>query len=64
VDGARGAAAARLLATDHHGGAVPAALRPRVRNPRQAGIRSCGSTCSGFSGTPRSTSSSCPRSGS
>ena len=62
VDGARGAVAARVLAADHHGRAVPAAVRPAssghsvLRSDRAAATRCCGSTCSGSSAIPRSTS--------
>ena len=46
-----------------------AAARPQLRDARsstrrRAARRCCGSTCSGSSATPRSTSSCCPRSGS
>ena len=41
----------------------PAPRRPRLRPGRRWRARSCGSTCSGSSGTPRCTSWCCPTSG-
>ena len=61
LDGAGRAVPAGVLAADHHGRAVPAAVRPPVGHRassirRAVAIRCCGSTCSGCSAIPRSTS--------
>ena len=61
VDGARDAAPAGVLAADHHGRrcsscSSTAGGAPTSSIRRPAATRSCGSTCSGCSATPRSTS--------
>ena len=61
LDGAGHAVPAAVRHPGHHRGAVPAHVRPALRRQllqrrRQAPTRCCGSTCSGSSATPRSTS--------
>ena len=61
LDAARHPVPAAVRPAGHHRGAVPADLRPSLRTPTsststRAPTRCCGSTCSGSSVTPRSTS--------